>query len=71
MFKKILGCRDYLLKGKHTFEQVVELIKLTGYSAGFSYYKELGPVAFIRVPNPNWYKQVVILCMKYKHTGNQ
>ena len=48
-----VGCRDFLLKGKYTYDQVMELNNLTGYSAGFGYCKELGPVAFIGVPNKN------------------
>ena len=44
-----VGCNDFLLKEKYTYDQVVELNNLTGYSAGFGYCKELGPVAFIGV----------------------
>lgn len=44
-------CGDFLLEGQYTYDQVVELNKLTGYSAGFGFCKELGPVAFIGVPN--------------------
>ena len=47
-----VGCRDFLLKGQYTYDQVVELNSITGYNAGFGYCKELGPVAFIGVPNP-------------------
>lgn len=47
-----VGANDFLLKGKYTYDQVMELNKLTGYSAGFGFCKELGPVAFIGVPNP-------------------
>lgn len=49
----IVGCNDFLLKGEYTYDQVVELNNLTGYSVGFGFCKELGPVAFIGVPNPN------------------
>lgn len=48
-----VGTRDYVLKGKYSYRQVMELNDLTGYSAGFGFCKELGPVAFIGVPNPN------------------
>ena len=48
-----VGCRDFLLKGRYTYDQVMELNKMTGYSAGFGFCKELGPIAFIGVPNPN------------------
>ncbi len=47
-----VGCNDFLLKGQYTYDQVMELNKKTGYSAGFGFCKELGPVAFIGVPNP-------------------
>ena len=46
-----VGCRDYQLRGTYSYNQVVELNKLTGYNAGFGYSKELGPIAFIGVPN--------------------
>lgn len=46
-----VGCRDYILKGQYTYNQVIELNKKTGYSAGFGFCKELGPIAFIGVPN--------------------
>lgn len=48
-----VGCRDFILKGQYTYNQVMELNKITGYSAGFGFCKELGPIAFIGVPNPN------------------
>lgn len=47
-----VGCRDFKLKGQYSYNQVMELNTLTGYSAGFGYCKELGSVAFIGVPNP-------------------
>lgn len=50
----LVGCRDYLLKGKYTYDQVVELNKMTGYCAGFGFCKELGPVAFIGIPTKNY-----------------
>lgn len=48
----IVGCRDFILKGQYTYDQVIELNKITGYNAGFGFCKELGPIAFIGVPNP-------------------
>lgn len=48
-----VGCKDFILDGQYTYDQVMELNKMTGYSAGFGFCKELGPVAFIGVPNPN------------------
>lgn len=48
-----VGCRDFILEGQYTYDQVMELNKMTGYSAGFGFCKELGPIAFIGVPNPN------------------
>ena len=47
-----VGCNDFILEGQYTYDQVIELNKKTGYSAGFGFCKELGPVAFIGVPNP-------------------
>lgn len=46
-----VGCNDYILDGQYTYNQVMELNKMTGYSAGFGFCKELGPIAFIGVPN--------------------
>ena len=48
-----VGCRDFILEGQYTYDQVIELNKMTGYSAGFGFCKELGPIAFIGVPNSN------------------
>ena len=47
----IVGCNDFILEGQYTYDQVMELNKMTGYSAGFGFCKELGPIAFIGVPN--------------------
>ena len=47
----LVGCRDYLLKGEYTYNQVMELNSLTGYNAGFGYSRELGSVAFIGIPD--------------------
>lgn len=46
-----VGCNDFILEGQYTYDQVMELNKMTGYSAGFGFCKELGPIAFIGVPN--------------------
>lgn len=46
-----VGCRDFLLKGTYSYDQVMELNDISGYCAGFGYCKEIGPVAFIGVPN--------------------
>ncbi len=50
----IVGCRDFILEGQYTYDQVMELNKMTGYSAGFGFCKELGPIAFIGVPDPKY-----------------
>ena len=47
-----VGCRDFILEGQYTYDQVMKLNKMTGYSVGFGFCKELGPIAFIGVPNP-------------------
>lgn len=52
-----VGCRDFILKGQYTYDQVMKLNEMTGYSAGFGFCKELGPVAFIGVPNKNCVQQ--------------
>ena len=46
------GCNDYLLEGTYTYDEVVKLNELTTYNAGFGFCKEIGPVAFIGIPNP-------------------
>lgn len=48
----LVGCNKFILEGQYTYDQVMELNKMTGYSAGFGFCKELGPIAFIGVPNP-------------------
>ena len=47
------GCNDYLLEGKYSYDQVVELNALTTYNASYGYCDEIGPVAFIGIPNHN------------------
>lgn len=47
-----VGGSGYVLKGKYTYDKVVELNSLTGGHAGFGYCKEIGPVAFIGAINP-------------------
>ena len=46
------GCNDYLLEGTYSYDEVVKLNNLTTYSVGFGFCSELGPVAFIGMPNP-------------------
>lgn len=46
------GCNDYLLEGTYSYDEVVKLNALTTYSAGFGFCSELGPIAFIGIPNP-------------------
>lgn len=48
---RTIDCRDYLLKGKYTYDQVVELNNLTGKNVGFGYCRKIGPVAFIGMPD--------------------
>lgn len=51
--KDNVGCRDFILEGRYTYNQVMELNKKTGYNVGFGFCKELGPIAFIGAINPN------------------
>ena len=53
LIEHTVGCNDFVLEGQYSYDQVVEFNKMTGYSAGFGFCKELGPVAFIGVPNIN------------------
>lgn len=46
------GCNDYLLEGTYSYDEVVKLNTLTTYNAGFGFCSELGPIAFIGIPNP-------------------
>lgn len=46
------GCNTYLLEGTYSYDEVVKLNALTTYSAGFGFCSELGPIAFIGIPNP-------------------
>lgn len=64
-----VGCRDFLLRGKYTYDQVIELNNLTGYSAGFGYCEELGPVAFIGVPNKNCVQKSGYFCSEVHAYG--
>lgn len=45
------GCNDYLLEGTYSYDEVVKLNNLTTYSVGFGFCSELGPIAFIGMPN--------------------
>ena len=44
-----IKCRDFILDGKYSYEDVLKLNELTGYSVGFGFSKEVGPVAFIGI----------------------
>lgn len=48
------GCNTYLLDGTYSYDEVVKLNALTTYSAGFGFCSELGPIAFIGIPNPEY-----------------
>ena len=50
--KDTVGCNSYILDGLYSYDQVMELNKMTGYEAGFGFCKGRGPIAFIGVPNP-------------------
>ena len=52
-----VGCNDYLLKGTYSYDQVVKLNEMTGFSAGYGYCDKIGPVAFIGIPNPEYAKK--------------
>ena len=45
------GCNTYLLEGTYSYDEVVRLNALTTYCAGFGFCSELGPIAFIGIPN--------------------
>lgn len=67
--KDQVGCRSFVLKGQYTYEQVMKLNNLTGYSAGFGYCRELGPVAFIGVPNKNCVQKSGYFCYEVQAYG--
>lgn len=46
------GCDTYKLEGTYSYDEVVKFNTLTTYSAGFGFCSELGPIAFIGIPNP-------------------
>ena len=48
------GCNSYLLEGTYSYDEVVKLNALTGYSAGFGFCRELGSIAFIGIPNSEY-----------------
>lgn len=55
MFKlDTVGCNNYLLDGRYSYDEVIALNNLTGYLCGFGFCKEIGPVAFIGVCNPHF-----------------
>lgn len=45
------GCNTYLLEGTYAYNEVVKLNALTTYSVAFGFCSELGPIAFIGIPN--------------------
>lgn len=47
----MVGCNNYLLEGTYSYDEVMKLNDLTGYHAGFGVCSELGPIAFIGVPD--------------------
>lgn len=47
-----IGCKDYLLDGTYSYEEVVKLNAITTYNASYGYCPEVGSVAFIGIPNP-------------------
>ena len=47
------GYNNYLLEGTYSYDEVMKLNALTTYSAGFGFCSELGPIAFIGIPNPD------------------
>ena len=51
------GCNDYLLEGTYSYEEIIKLNELTGYTASFGFCEELGSVAFIGIPNPDYAKR--------------
>lgn len=46
-----ISCNSYKLEGTYSYTEVKELNELTGYSVGFGYCEEFGPVALIGIPN--------------------
>ena len=65
-----VGCSDFILKGLYNYKQVLELNNITGFSAGFGYCKELGPIAFIGVPNPKCVQKSGYFNYKVQEYGN-
>lgn len=55
MFKlDTVGCNNYLLDGRYSYDEVIALNNLTGYLCGFGFCKEIGPVAFIGIVNKHF-----------------
>ena len=52
--KDRVGCNDYMLEGQYSYDQVMELNKMTGNYASFGFCKGRGPIAFIGVYNPDY-----------------
>lgn len=53
-FHETIGCNTYLLNGLYSYDEVCKLNAITSYNAGYGYCFELGPIAFIGIPNPEY-----------------
>lgn len=51
IFFHTVSCNTYKLEGTYSYSQVEKLNELTTYSCGYGYCNDLGPVAFIGIPN--------------------
>lgn len=49
LFSNYVGCRDFLLDGKYSYNQVLKLNELTDGNVSFGFCKDLGNVAFIGI----------------------
>lgn len=50
----VLDNVQYELVDKHSYDEVVKLNEITGHTARFGYNPNLGSIAFIGIPNPNF-----------------
>lgn len=50
----ILENLEFSLQGTYKYEDVVKLNEISGYSARFGFVPNLGPVAIIGIPNPDY-----------------
>lgn len=46
-----VGCNYFVLEGTYTYDEVLKINEVTNYSCGFGFCPELGPIAFIGIPN--------------------